>query len=435
MGAFSDKFSQANEIRGRESAGTISDKFRKAKEIRGVFYTSVTRKNLNKATTMSDTIESGGLTFTLGRHEVTVNADAKHKNSNMRLMHTRTIPITHIMLASDSSTVEKSQGITLPEKPTKPGSSKLKKLTYSDVNHRDELLPINLKTVVSDIKGKSPTCLFYTLDDQWTQAWNEMVSSLCHLAITGGHYLFTNVTNNLGINKLKGGAGTELNVGRSNLDLQYVPLSKTHLNFSPLAIRQGNFEWHFLPDCLIRVNKDNFTKSIDVFRYDSIFVDSSTTRWITEDVPEGVEPIDYTWSYINRDGSPDLRYADNMQLAVLRVCEIEIRSLKNQIVTLAFTDQKKSLEFVDSLNRLKDLALRTAPIHDDVADAAEEAESLQKSDMAAKKKVINSVVLTIRKLEKMSLKEAKNLGDLAPASLFREGSLVEIAQRILDARP
>jgi hypothetical protein len=35
----------------------------------------------------------------------------------------------------------------------------------------------------------------------------------------------------------------------------------------------------------------------------------------------------------------------------------------------------------------------------------------------------------------MSLKEAKNLGDLAPPSLFREGSLVEIAQRILDARP
>lgn len=101
-----------------------------------------------------------------------------------------------------------------------------------------------------------------------------------------------------------------------------------------------------LTDCTILILPDKVfvikKKEISTFDYDSFGIHVSSVRYVeSESVPKDATIVDYTWRYINKNGTPDMRFSNNQKLPVclygrviLRLpvgnnIELQISSLQN----------------------------------------------------------------------------------------------------------
>lgn len=77
------------------------------------------------------------------------------------------------------------------------------------------------------------------------------------------------------------------------------------------------------------------------------------SRFITTAVPGGVQPVDYTWTYVNKSGGPDGRYKNNPQLPIIEVGEIDFYGPGGFQFHTGFTSVDAVHRFADAFEATK----------------------------------------------------------------------------------
>lgn len=86
---------------------------------------------------------------------------------------------------------------------------------------------------------------------------------------------------------------------KTNVDVPLIPVGRQTLAF--------------MPDCVLVFDK----RAVGVVPYGVLQCRVEPRRWVeTGPLPRGVEAVDWTWRFVNKDGSPDRRYRDNPQFPV-----------------------------------------------------------------------------------------------------------------------
>ena len=66
---------------------------------------------------------------------------------------------------------------------------------------------------------------------------------------------------------------------------------------------------------------------VGVIKYSDLDFDVKATRFVEDlGVSSDSKIIDYTWQYVNKSGSPDMRFKDNKQYPICLYGNLEIKS-------------------------------------------------------------------------------------------------------------
>src|ERR1022692_2711123 len=96
----------------------------------------------------------------------------------------------------------------------------------------------------------------------------------------------------------------------------------------------------FLPDVILYWESGTF----GAIAYHDFRVEQSTTRFIEDDyVPDDATVVDRTWRYVNKDGGPDRRFNNNVQLPVAQYGVLVLSSGRGLNILLNSSNAQASL--------------------------------------------------------------------------------------------
>jgi len=181
---------------------------------------------------------------------------------------------------------------------------------------------------------KSACPVFYELNDGHTKTYNRLMKCGADLSRSPGRYfdVTENFLETLDLRKRNAGAARLLD--RNYLQVSNSAPLRDRFNFAPLAFHEHFRSLYFLPDSLVVAT--NFTNIY--YRYEDVQVNIFDNRFVTPEVPYGVQPIDYTWQYVNKNGGPDRRFNDNYQIPIIAVTELDFHFSDGLEIHTAFTD-------------------------------------------------------------------------------------------------
>lgn len=93
-------------------------------------------------------------------------------------------------------------------------------------------------------------------------------------------------------------------------------------------------------------------KEFSLIDLKDIQLTSSTHKFIeSENIPSDSEVVGQTWYKVNKDGSPDRRFAGNFQIPIVEYREITLTSSTGMNETYSFSNVDKAKAFADSFNQ------------------------------------------------------------------------------------
>ena len=116
-------------------------------------------------------------------------------------------------------------------------------------------------------------------------------------------------------------------------------------NISPFGLKLGRKKLLFLPDKVLVIDG---TK-VGAIDYSSLSIQTGTRPFIeTDPVPSDAEIAGYTWSKVNKNGSPDKRFKNNKQLPQCIYGQVCINSIGGLQVEIMCSNNKTILNFRDA---------------------------------------------------------------------------------------
>lgn len=193
--------------------------------------------------------------------------------------------------------------------------------------------------------------IFYSLSEVYQTVYSNLLRSLSMVASDGCWYN-RETWENVGIERWKGQAGTRYTVDRRKARIVLESNNDVQFNMDVAHFMLGGASYVVLPDTILCMKSgvSHPLKSVQVFTESSQFVMSESS------VPNGSQILDYTWEYVNRDGSPDLRYSENARRAIIRIHEISIVADEKVIYSIVFASETAAEGFAAALAALSDLA-------------------------------------------------------------------------------
>nr|WP_281388681.1 DUF4236 domain-containing protein [Litorivivens lipolytica] len=91
--------------------------------------------------------------------------------------------------------------------------------------------------------------------------------------------------------------------------------------------------WYFLPEFILVRTAD----SMEALLYSDLAVNARSVAVVMDRAPEGATVIEDTWTYTNKDGSPDLRFNSNHKKSVVDIGEIAF-TYKEKSFTVLIAD-------------------------------------------------------------------------------------------------
>lgn len=137
-------------------------------------------------------------------------------------------------------------------------------------------------------------------------------------------------------NNAKYNAGAIRSISRGKAGVRWIKKNRitgfrVKTNTNSIAITSGKCSILFLPSEVII--KKGFTHA--VYSYDQLTVYSSITNFIeTDRVPRDATVVRYTWQYVNKDGSRDMRFNKNRQMPVCQYGRVHFQSGQDLSVEL-----------------------------------------------------------------------------------------------------
>lgn len=99
-----------------------------------------------------------------------------------------------------------------------------------------------------------------------------------------------------------------------------------------------------LPDKVFFIRKDK----VGLIDYADFQIVTTSQRFVENDpVPKDATVVDYTWQYVNKDGSPDKRFNNNRQLPVCLYGKVLLRSASGLDVELQISSIQNTKDFAE----------------------------------------------------------------------------------------
>jgi hypothetical protein len=172
---------------------------------------------------------------------------------------------------------------------------------------------------IRDVAGRL-VILFYDLEPDALAAYEELHHAFARLAGTDGIW---NLEARAHTEDAKRNAGATQLVQRRRVRLHTGTPSVIRTNLDVPAIPSGEETLYFFPDRLL-VSSPN---GIGAVPYDELHLKIEARQFVESDpVPPDALEIGTTWQYVNRDGGPDRRFADNPRLPILLYEQVSFTS-------------------------------------------------------------------------------------------------------------
>jgi hypothetical protein len=193
--------------------------------------------------------------------------------------------------------------------------------------------------------------VFYVLGAEWRSAYSQLLKAGQKLSSSPGKYFDIVEFDVRDIHTMKRNAGAARILERHDLQVSNSIPPTPGLNFYALAFHEANRDIYFFPDIVVMRTP---SKTI-VIEYRDLDCRVDDTRYITPNVPSGVQPIDFTWQFVNRDGSPDRRFSNNFQIPIIAVTELDVIAKSGLQIHFAFTQKSAVESFIEAFLRLQSL--------------------------------------------------------------------------------
>lgn len=192
--------------------------------------------------------------------------------------------------------------------------------------------------------------LFYDLAPDARLAYEELHVAFARLAGVQGLW---NIEARADIDDRKRNAGATRLVQRQRVRLGMGAPGVIRTNIDVPAIPCGQETLHFFPDRLLVSSR----QGIGAVSYDQLRITVESWPFVeAEPVPADATSIGHTWKYVNRDGGPDRRFADNRQLPILLYEQISFTSPAGLHEVLQFSRTGGGLSFQSAIETLGKLA-------------------------------------------------------------------------------
>ena len=209
----------------------------------------------------------------------------------------------------------------------------------------------NGQTADIDLVALHP--VFYDLSGDYLLEYESLIK-LAQSASNGAVWYDREVWENLGVERWKGNSGSEYTVNRKRARIRFRTGSGVEVNRDVVSFKFNLEEYTILPDIIIQSGKKKFSLA-DA----EIYSDVSGYVIPESKVPKGSVPTGHTWEYVNRDGSPDLRYNENERLAIIDVCEVAVAVTNDVLFSIVFSNVAAGKQIAQTLSRLCELTRAT----------------------------------------------------------------------------
>ena len=168
---------------------------------------------------------------------------------------------------------------------------------------------------------RKTTILLFELDDDLKNIYEQLYSSIEKLKTS---QKISNVFKSTNVyNERKYHAGANELVNKTDINIFFNNPKYLKTNIDPPCIPAGKEFLYFLPTTLLVCVGDN----VGAIPYNKIKVAHNTIRFIEDGtVPSDANIVDTTWEKVNKDGSPDRRFASNRQLPVVEYDVLKLKS-------------------------------------------------------------------------------------------------------------
>ncbi|MBK8698798.1 MAG: DUF4236 domain-containing protein [Saprospiraceae bacterium] len=177
--------------------------------------------------------------------------------------------------------------------------------------------------------------LEYSLDEFTQQLHTQFVSSFSQILDSKKVW---QILHSSKVSNYKYSAGANSEIIRKpikKLSLNEYPISSLTTNINIPHIGFSDCDYYFFPERLVIKRGKEFGGLL----YKNLKIISGTVNFIeSETVPEDASIISQTWKYLNKDGSPDKRFQDNIELPVCKYSSYEFSSV-NGINEILYTSK------------------------------------------------------------------------------------------------
>lgn len=173
-------------------------------------------------------------------------------------------------------------------------------------------------------------------------------------------------------NDAKYNAGATRNITRGKASVKWIKKNRAtgfrvKTNANSIAITSGKCSILFLPSEVII--KKGFTYA--VYSYDELTAYSSTTNFIeTDRVPRDATIARYTWQYVNRDGSRDMRFNKNRQIPVCQYGKVHFISGQDLSIELHTSNWRVAESVGNAFTHYADFVVLSGLATDEIEESA-----------------------------------------------------------------
>ncbi|MDO4955603.1 MAG: DUF4236 domain-containing protein [Bacteroidales bacterium] len=201
-----------------------------------------------------------------------------------------------------------------------------------------------------------------------------------------------------------------------------------HSDYDIPVFDDGCYKIYLYP-CFIIVAKN--TSDFSVYNYDEINISYKSTRFQEKDIrPFDSNLLGTTWTYVNKNGGPDKRFAYNPQLLIFEYGEIKFSCYKNPLklfsTTFLFSNSKAAENFTGSLEEYNNVVPRNSInskfdkiILDDIKTENQQEENIRDKDENNKPTILVPI-LTKERFDLMQTEARSLCGFLKSATRKHE---------------
>lgn len=201
------------------------------------------------------------------------------------------------------------------------------------------ILPLAGVIIKIILYTKGKINLEYTLEEDIEYRYKEKMQQWLYLNNCNKVWQdiqFSNVTNK----KINAGASTNI----KRIPFKFTRKTPFYLSMNvetvQMVLKQEKLI--LLPDKILIIRGSK----VGAVNYNSVSIKISDIRFIESmGVPKDAQIIDYTWQFVNKNGSPDRRYKNNRKLPVCLYSQINITSPEGLNVELQCSNTKIAHEF------------------------------------------------------------------------------------------
>lgn len=200
--------------------------------------------------------------------------------------------------------------------------------------------------------------LYYEFDDENRKMYNALKE--IWIALSQSRKLWQ-VKSSVKVFNTKYNAGAGHNISRSSAFITNKTPSFIKTNIDIYGLNLQNQRIYFTPDRILVFRP--FRKVFGC-TYRDMFLGLVSTRFIEhERVPQDAEIVDYTWRYVNRDGTRDLRFSNNRKYPICKYGELTLKSPNGIYTVIDFSNhdmaediQSKLVLFGNQFNKILEMS-------------------------------------------------------------------------------